>query len=176
MTFEQDPDLTELRNSLGREMAEEAAEDERLTAAYDRRRFDLAMVAKEMVNRGSRVSVVFSGHTFSGLVVGAGPDHVTVQGAGQIADIRIDAGFWSILPGADEGGGNVAGEETLTARLAEAADRGGMVRLALAGGEIVIGRVDGVASDHVELVDADDRTLYVPAGLILAIVRSSESQ
>src|SRR5690606_41513411 len=162
--------------AMGRAGAAEAAGAARLPAACVRRRCDLAMVGQEMVSRGSRVSGVFSGHAFSGLVVGAGPDHVTVQGAGQIADSRIDAGFWSILAGADEGGVNVAGEDTLTARLAAAADRGGMVRLALAGGEIVIGRVDVVESDHVELVDADDRTLYVPAGLILAIVRSSESQ
>ena len=62
------------------------------------------------------------------------------------------------------------------ARLSEAADRGGTVRFALAGGEIVIGRVAVVAGDHVELIDADDRTLYVPMGMILAIVRSSSSQ
>ncbi|HEX6947513.1 MAG TPA: hypothetical protein VF246_09205 [Acidimicrobiia bacterium] len=177
MTFEQDPDLAGLSSSLGRELAEEAAEDERLTAAYDRRRFDMAMVAKDMVNRGARVSVVFSGHTFSGLVIGGGSDHVTVEGAGQIGDIRLDAGYWSILPGADEGGGDrVATDETIMARLAEAAERGGMVRLALAGGEIVIGRVTVVAQDHVELTDADDRALYVPGGLILAILRSSSSQ
>lgn len=176
MTFEQDPDLTSLRNSLGREMAEEAAEDERLTAAYDRRRFDLTMVAKEMVNKGARVSVIFSGHNFSGLVIGGGADHVTVEGSGQIADIRMDAGFWSILPGAPEGGGRAANDETLTARLSEASERGGTVRLALAEGEIVIGRVGVVAADHVELIDADDRTLYVPFGLVLAIIRSSSTQ
>ena len=175
MTFEQDPDLTSLRSSLGREIAEESAEDEKLTAAYDRRRFDLSMVAKEMVNRGSRVTAVYSGHTFSGLVIGGGADHVTVEGSGQTADIRLDAGYWSILPGAG-GGGGIAGEESLVARLAEASERGGMVRLALAEGEVVIGAVAVVARDHVELIDADDRTLYVPTGLILAIVRSSSLQ
>lgn len=181
MTFDQDPDLaSELRRTMGREIAEEAAEDERLTATYDRRRFDLTTVAKEMVNRGARVSVVYSGHNFSGLVIGAGVDHVTVEGAGQVADIRLDAGFWSILPEPETGGGGgrggVATEETLSARLSEAAERGGMVRLGLAGGEIVIGTVGVVAQDHTELHDADGRALYVPTGLILAIVRSSTNQ
>lgn len=180
MTFEQNPDLaSELRRAVGREIAEEAAEDERLTATYDRRRFDMTTVAKEMVNKAVRVSVVYSGHNFSGLVVGGGVDHVTVEGSGQTADIRLDAGFWSILPEPEIGtgrGGAVATDETLAARLSEAADRGGMVRLALAGGELVIGTVGVVAKDHVELLDADDRALYVPTGLILAIVRSSSSQ
>ena len=62
MSFGQHPDLSaELRRAMGRELAEEAAEDERLTATYDRRRFDMATVGKEMVNKGSRVSVVYSG-------------------------------------------------------------------------------------------------------------------
>lgn len=176
MSFGQHPDLSaELRRAMGRELAEEAAEDERLTATYDRRRFDMATVGKEMVNKGSRVSVVYSGHNFSGLVVGGGVDHVTVEGSGQTADIRLDAGFWSILPEGDMAAsrGGVATDETLAARLSEAAERGGTVRLGLAGGEVVIGTVGVVAADHVELVDADGRTLYVPSALILAIVRSS---
>ena len=102
MTFEQDPDLTELRNSLGREMAERQPRtkaDRRLRPSP----VDLAMVAKEMVNRGSRVSVCSRVTPSAGWWSGRA-DHVTVQGAGQIADIRIDAGFWSILPGPTRAG------------------------------------------------------------------------
>jgi len=173
MTYEREPDLAGLRSHLGRELAEEAAEDERLTAVYDRRRFDLAMVAKDLVNRGARVTVQFSGHTMSGLVTGGGADHMVIEGAGQTATVRLDAGYWSILPGAGEPTGAVATEETMTARLAEAAEQGGMVRLALPNGEVVIGRVSVVAKDHIELVDADERRLYVPTGLVLGILRSS---
>lgn len=177
MTFEQDPDLAaELRRGVGRDIAEEAAEDERMTAAYDRRRFDMATVAKEMANRGDRVTVVASGHTYSGLVVAAGSDHVTVEGSGQRADVRLDAGFWSIFPGNTSGLNAPVTEETMRARLAEHAEAGGIVRVALANGEIVIGRIDQVAVDHLELVDADGRTLYVPTGLVLAVVRPSDAQ
>jgi hypothetical protein len=177
MTFDQDPEIaSELRRTVGREWSEEAAEDERLTAAYDRRRFGMSLVAKEMVNRGDRVTVIFGGQDFSGQVVGGGVDHVTIEGSGQRADVLLDAGYWSILPAGGGGGGGTATEESIKARLAEYADSGVTVRLVLSGGEIVIGHVSVVASDHVELVDADDRTLYVPAGIILAIVRASSIQ
>lgn len=177
-TFEHDPDLaSELRQGVGRDWAEEAAEDERLTSVHDRRRFDMATVAKEMVNRGDRVSVVYAGHSFSGLVVACGEDHLTIEGSGQRADIRLDAGYWSILPavpGSSPSG--TATDETLSVRLAEYAESKSPLRLALAEGDMVIGRVTVVAVDHVELTDADDRALYVPLGLILGIVRSGEYQ
>lgn len=177
-TFEHDPDLaSELRQGAGRDLAAEAAEDERLTAVHDRRRFDMATVGKEMVNRGERVTVVYAGHTFSGRVVAGGVDHVTIEGSGQRADIRLDAGYWSILPtGQETLSPGTATEETLTARLAEYADSGSPLRLTLAEGDMVIGRVKVVAGDHVELTDADERALYVPLGLILGIVRSGEYQ
>lgn len=176
-TFDHDPDLaSELRQGAGREVTEEAAEDERLTAVHDRRRFDMATVGKEMVNRGDRVTVVYAGHTFSGRVVAAGIDHVTIEGSGQRADIRLDAGYWSILPTGQELSPGTATDETLTARLAEYAELGSPLRLTLAEGEMVIGRVSVVAADHVELTDADERALHVPLGLILGIVRSGEYQ
>lgn len=177
-TYDPDRDLAaELRQGAGRDWAAEAAEDEELTAVHDRRRFDMSTVGKEMVNRGDRVSVVYAGHSFSGRVVAGGIDHVTVEGSGQRADIRLDAGYWSILPvGQEVFSPGAATEETLTARLAEYAESGSPLRLALAEGEMVIGRVSVVAGDHVELTDADERALYVPMSLILGIVRSGEYQ
>jgi hypothetical protein len=176
-TFEHDPDLaSELRQGAGRDWAAEAAEDERLTATHHRRRFDMATVGKEMVNRGDRVTVVYAGHSFSGRVVAGGIDHVTVEGSGQRADIRLDAGYWSILHSTQEATPGTASDETLSARLAEYAELESPVRLTLAEGDMVIGRVTVVAGDHVELTDADERALYVPLGLILGIVRSGDYQ
>lgn len=174
-TFEHDPELaSELRQGAGREWNEEAAEDERLTALHDRRRFGLADMAKDMANRGERVTVEYGGHSFSGAVVGAGSDYATVEGSGLRADIRLDAGYWSVITAAMETPPGEATGESLTARLSEHAERGTMLRLAIPAGQLVIGRVTVVADDHIELTDADGRKLFVPMSMILAVTQSIE--
>lgn len=174
-TFEHDPELAaHLRDSAGRDWNEDAAEDERLTALHDRRRFGLSEMAKDMANRGERVTVEYGGHTFSGAVVAAGANYVTLEGSGLRADIRLDAGYWSVLVTDADSRPGVVSIETLTARLAEYAESGLMVRLAIPDGNLVIGKVTVVADDHIELADADGRKLYVPLKMILAITRSIE--
>jgi hypothetical protein len=179
MTFEHDPSLaSDLRQTVSRAWQEEAEEDEQLTALADRRRLNLADLAKEMVNKGERVAVEYGGHSFSGVVVGGGADHLTIQGAGLKADIRLDAGYWSVVHAterADTATG-VATNESILARLAEHAEQRNTVRLAIPGGDLVIGRVTVVAEDHIELEDADNRHVYVPTALILAVIRSTDYQ
>ena len=170
-----DPNLaSELRQRAGREWTEEAAEDERLTELHRRRRLTLGDMAKEMVNRGDRVSVEFSGHSFSGAVTGAGSDFATVSGPGQVADIRLDTARWSVLISDSAGETGTAGPESFRAMLHEHSSSQNVVRLALPGGDMVIGRLSVVAEDHVEVADVDERRLLVPMPLILAVVRSSE--
>jgi len=175
MTFEQDPDLArELRQGAGREWNEEAAEDERLTALHDRRRFGLADMAKEMANRGERVTVDVSGHSLSGTVVAAGADYAVIEGSGVSSEVKLDAAFWSVIPaGIDAKPGTVT-DESLSARLSDHSEQGNTVRIALPGGELVIGKVKVVATDHVEIADADGRRLFVPMTMILAVMRSIE--
>jgi hypothetical protein len=170
-----DPDLaSELRQGAGRELNEEAAEDERLTELHRRRRLTLADRAKEMVNRGDRVSVEFGGHSFSGAIHAAGSDYVTVDGPGQAADIRLAAARWSVLPLETPGEAGPAGPESFRAMLHEHSGSGKTVRLALPGGDMVIGGIAVVAEDHVEVHDVDQRRLIVPIDLILAVVKSAE--
>jgi len=178
MTFEEDPELaSELRQTVARAFQQEAEEDEQLTALHDRRRLSMSDLAKEMVNRGERVAVEYGGHAFSGLVIGAGADHVTIQGAGQRADVRLDGAYWSVIHTAQASAApGVATDETLKARLSEHADQRNTVRLCLPGGILVIGRVAVVADDHVEIADADQRHIYVPMTLILGIMRSVDVQ
>lgn len=167
---------SELRQGAGREWAEEAAEDERLTELHRRRKMTLADQGKEMVNRGDRVSVDFSGHTFGGAVVAAGEDYITIRGPGQDADIKLAEARWSVLPLDTPGQPGPGGAESFQALLHEhsAADR--IIRLALPNGDMVIGTVKVVADDHVEVADVDQRRLIVPIKMILAVVRSSEAQ
>ena len=96
---EPDPGLaSELRLGAGKEWTEEAAEDERLTELHRRRRMTLGDHAREMVNRGDWVSVEFGGHSFGGAVTVAWDDYVTVDGPGQVAEIKLDEARWSVLP------------------------------------------------------------------------------
>jgi hypothetical protein len=165
---------SELRQGAGREWAEEAAEDERLTELQRRRSMTLGDQAKEMVNRGDRVSVDFSGHTFGGAVASAGEDYATISGPGQVADIKLAEARWSVLPLDTPGQAGGPGAETFQALLHEHSAAGSTVRLALPGGDMVIGTLKVVAGDHVEVEDVDQRRLIVPTKMILAVVRSSE--
>lgn len=172
-----DPDLAaELRQGAGREWAEEAAEDERLTELGRRRRLTMQDVAKEMVNRGQRASIEFSSHTFSGAVVWAGEDFATIQGAGQLCEVRLEAATWSVLAVGEPAETWPTGPESLRAALFEHAESGIVLRLSFPAGEIAIGSIDVVAGDHVEFTDADGRHLYVATERILAVIRSSEFQ
>lgn len=170
-----DPDLaSELRQTAGQEWSEEAAEDERLTELLRRRRLELADRAKEMVNRGDRVSVEFGGHTFSGAVISAGSDYATIDGPGQVADVILTEARWSVLPNEKPAGALPGTAESFRALLHEHSASGQTVRLALPAGDMVIGNLEVVAGDHVEMADVDGRRLIVPMKMILAVVRSSE--
>ena len=172
-TFEHDPNLaSELRDGIGRHIVEEAAEDERLTALHDRRRFGLSDVAKEMANRGDRASVEFGGHSFSGAVVSAGADYAVLEGSGLRTEVRLDAAYWSMIPAGEGSSTGTTTNESLSARLAEHAEAGTTVRIAIPGGQLVIGKVTVVSEDHIELTDADGRKLYVPLTMILAVTKS----
>jgi hypothetical protein len=168
-----DPDLaSELRQSAGREWAEEAAEDERLTETLRRRRSELKDVMAGFANRGDRVSVEFGGHSFGGAVVAAGEDFVRIQGPGQVADIRVDKARWSVLVSGDPPDHTEEAVDTFIALLRQFESDGSTVRFALDGGDMVIGKVAVVAVDHVEISDVDDRLFYIPTGLILGAIRS----
>ncbi len=172
---EPDPELaSELRQRFGREWSEEAAEDERLTELLRRRRRSLAEMMADLAARGDRVSVEFGGHSFSGAVVASGEDYVTVSGAGQIADIRLDTAQWSVIPTGDATRSHERRAESFVAMLKVYEADGSVLRLALIDEGVVIGRIAVVAVDHVEVADVDDRHLYIPTPLILAVIRSTD--
>lgn len=179
MDYERQPDpnlASELRQGAGREWAEEAAQDEKLTELHRRRRMTLADLAKEWVNKGDRVSIEFDGHSFSGAVSIAGEDYVTIEGPGQAADVKLAEARWSILPNDAPSGMEATGPESFQALLHEHSASEKVVRLALPSGDMAIGALAVVADDHVEMIDVDERRLVVPMKMILAVVRSSVAQ
>lgn len=170
-----DPDLaSELRQGAGREWNEEAAEDERLTELHRRRRMTLADQAKELANRGDRVSVEVNGHTFSGRVASAGEDYVVIEGPGQVASVLLAEARWSVLPDDRPGEARRGGAETFRALLHEHSASLQVFGLALPGGDMVTGSIEVVAVDHVVVSDVDERRQIVPTKLIRAVVRSSD--
>lgn len=172
---EPDPDLAaELRQFAGREWADEAAEDERLTELLRRRRMSLQDVIADLAHRGDRVSVDFGGHTFSGAVVAGCEDSARILGPGQVADIRLDSARWSILGPGDRPARSAETIESFMATLRAVEAEGATVRLAMAGSDVVTGQIEVVASDHVEMADLEDRRLYIPVEMILAAIRSTE--
>lgn len=168
-----DPELgSELRQSAGREWAEEAAEDERLSETLRKRRSELKDVMADLAHRGDRVSVEFGGHSFGGAIVASAEDFVRIQGPGQVADIRLDHARWSVLVSGDPPDHSEETVDTFIALLRQFEADGSNVRFALGGGDMVIGKIAVVAKDHVEISDVDDRLIYLPTGMILAAIRS----
>jgi hypothetical protein len=177
MDYGQQPDpnlASELRQGAGQEWTEEAAEDERLTELHRRRRLTLADQAKEWVNRGDRVSVEFGGHSFGGAVTKSGDDYATVEGPDQTADIILETARWSVLTTDEPSQGSPGRAESFRAVLHEHSASDHVVRLTLPGGDMIMGKVSVVATDHVEVTDVDDRRLIVPMYLVLGVVRSTD--
>ena len=175
MTDPREPDrdlAAELRQGAGREWIEEAAEDERLSETLRRRQTNLSEMMAELASRGDRVSIEFGGHTFSGSVVEVGSDFATILGPGQVADVRLRTAKWSVLVSTEPAEPQNRGVGSVTALLKLYESEQANLRLALPGGDMVIGKIRAVASDHVEIADVDDRLLYVPIELILGIIRS----
>lgn len=166
----------ELRQTAGSEWVEEAAEDERLAELLRLRRLAMADAAKDLAHRGARVSVEFGGHAFGGAVKAAGEDYATVQGPGQAADLLLSTTRWSALPEGESGEPWLDAPDTFRGVLQQHATSEQVIRLALPGGDVVIGKIAVVAVDHVQVEDPDGREVYVPLGVILGVIRSTDFQ
>jgi len=161
-----------LRQGAGREWLEEAAEDEQLTELMRRRRLTLGERALELVHRGERVRAETGTQTFSGHVVYAGSDFATVDRGEDLVEVVLDAAIWTIERSA-EGGADQSGEPlSLKGRLGEIASNAESVRMVVADGRALVGRIEVVAADHVEL-SQDGNTVVVPNRLIAAVIRSN---
>ena len=164
-----DQELESVLREAGRELTEEAAEDERLTELLRRRRLALADLALEWVHRGQRVRAEAGTQTFSGQVVFAGTDYVTIdRGEDQVA-LRLDRATWTLEPDHGEGHEQTGAATSLKARLSELAASGETVRMLVAEGRALVGSVAVVAADQVE-VRQDHLTVLVPTDLILAVI------
>lgn len=161
-----------LRQGAGREWLEEAAEDEQLTELMRRRRLTLGERALELVHRGERVRAETGTQTFSGHVVYAGSDFATIDRGEDRVEVVLAAAVWTIERSA-EGGTEQSGEPlSLKGRLAEIAASAEAVRVVVADGRALVGSIEVVAADHVEM-SQDGNTVVVPIRLIVAVIRAN---
>ena len=173
--MEQTPDRdveSHLRHGAGREWLEEAAEDEQLTELLRRRRLDLSGRVLELVHRGERVRAETGAHTFSGRVVYAGADFASIDRGDDMVEVVLDSAMWTVER--SESGGNEQSGDKLTfrARLAEIAAATETVRIVVVDGRAIVGSIDVVAADHVE-VTQDGNTIVVPIRQIATVIRST---
>ena len=157
----------------GREWVEEAAEDEKLTELLRRRRLDLGGRILELVHRGERARAETGGQTFSGRVIYAGADFATLDRGEDLVEVVIAAAIWAVEP-ATAGGREQSGPPlTFRARLAEMAASGAQVRLIVSDGRAIVGPIEVVATDHLE-VHQDGNVMVVPIDMIVAVIRPSD--
>jgi len=173
--MEQSPDRdieSHLRQGAGREWLEEAAEDEKLTELLRRRRLDFSGRVLELVHRGERVRVETGAHTFTGRVVYAGADFASIDRGDDLVEVVLDSAMWTVEKSASGGNEQSGDKLTFRARLAEIAGAQESVRLVVIDGRAIVGSIDVVATDHVELTQ-DGNTIIVPIRQIVAVIRST---
>jgi hypothetical protein len=161
-----------LRQGPGREWREEAAEDEQLTELHRRRRLGLGERMVELVNQGARVRAETAAQTFSGHVVYAGSDFATVDRGDDLVEVVLDAATWVVDAGQSAGREQGGEPLTLKARLSEIAANSESVRVIVGDGRALIGVIELVATDHIEM-SQDGSTLIIPLRQISALVRPS---
>jgi hypothetical protein len=151
---------------------EEAAEDEKLTELLRRRRLDLSGRVLELVHRGERVRAETGAHTFSGRVAYAGADFASIDRGDDVVELVLDSAVWTVER-SETGGNEQSGDKlTFRARLAEIAARVEPVRVVVVDGRAIVGSVDVVATDHIEL-SQDGNTIVVPIRQVVAVIRST---
>lgn len=169
---ENDPNLeSELRQTAGREWAEEAAEDESLTELMRRRRLGLGEQARDSLTAGARATCEVANLAFAGDLVYAGTDFAVIDRGDDLVAILLDAGIWRFE--LEDGKAVHQTDQALSMKghLGELAANGEQVRLLAADGRNRVGSISLVATDHIEVDDGGTRWL-VPLSQLVAVIRA----
>jgi hypothetical protein len=152
--------------------AEDAGRD---AALLQMRRRELADVASELMSRGDTVTVAASERAFTGSVIHAVDDLMTLETTDAVVDFNLDA--WpviSVVERARAGGKSPrSGPESFAARLMELESAQGAVEVGLVGQArpSLSGHLRVTARDHVVFVDRAQREWFVPLGRIAYVIR-----
>jgi hypothetical protein len=103
-------------------------------------------------------------------VIYAGSDFATIDRGEDLVEVVLGAAIWAVEP-VTAGGHEQSGTPlSFKARFTEIASSSDQVRLVIAGGRAIVGSVEVVATDHVE-ISQDSNVVVVPLRQIVAVIR-----
>lgn len=154
---------------VGSELRADAEEDERLAAQASRRKRTLTDVARELMTRGDTVVVGVHHRRFTGRVLHAAGDLVTLRTASGTVDVNLRApALLRVVERAASGGRDAHdGPSSFKARLFEVEMADEIVEIGCVNlGEEQPGRIVAVAVDHVVWSDRDGGEWFLPLSTI----------
>ncbi|HZD05520.1 MAG TPA: hypothetical protein VE173_11390 [Longimicrobiales bacterium] len=159
-----------LRTGVGRELQEEAAEDELLSERRRLRHQDLAQALRAAMHSGDRVTANVGGMTLSHPLMSVGTDYLTMSDGEHFIDIRLAITRFTVEPRRQGGTSGSPAAHSFTARLAEHEQDETELELVCRRGDRVAGTLVVVAADHVVVEQAGGIRSIVPSGEIAAVL------
>ena len=158
---------SELRRRLGAEIRDEAEEIEQLADLQRRRRSSLNDVATAAMHRGDSVTIAIGERSWKGALQAVGEDYLRL-GTGQVV-VECPSAAAIITTERSRVGGHSGRPASATwrARLAEIAADEKTVQIVLRDSEDVVGQIEVVATDHLEV--SGENPSYIPLSLVVAI-------
>lgn len=170
-----DPSLSAVSRSIERELREEAREVESIVAQTELRQRTFADVAREARNRGDLVAIGTERRAFSGRVLYAAGDFITLRTDAVEADINLLAiSYLRVVQRGTQRGGIPAGQGpgTFEMRMMERQSPIDQVELGYRSlSETVTGRIMAVGHDHVTMMSDQRDEWTIPLHAIAWVVR-----
>jgi len=175
MADDDDRHLDEAETDFAAATRLEAEDAGRDAALLQMRRRELADVASELMGRGDTTSVAAGDRSFTGTVIHAVGDLMTLETTDAFVDFNLDAGpVISVVERARAGGRSPrSGPDSFAARLMELESGQDAVEVGLLGQirPSLSGHLRVTARDHVVFVDRGEREWFVPLGRIAYVTR-----
>jgi hypothetical protein len=162
----------ELRRRVGEDFVREAAELEQLTALQRRRRESQAEAARRAMHRGDRVVIDCRLGHWTGVLTSVGEDYVSLATGEALVEAYLPGVILEVATARSGGQSGVPASATWRARLAELEmNREEVTLLAPLLGFEGLGKIEVVASDHLEFVGQEQRRI-IPLDLVTVIIKS----
>lgn len=158
---------SELRRRMGAEIRDEAEEIEHLADLQRRRRASLIDIATAAMHRGDSVTIGIGERSWKGTLSGVGEDYLRLANELVIIECPTEAVVLTVQRSRVGGHSGKPASPTWRARLAEIAAEEKTVRILVRGSDDVVGRIEVVATDHLEL--SSENPTYIPLDLVVAI-------
>jgi len=161
----------ELRRRVAAEFRSEAEEVERLVELQRRRKAVLRDVANAAMHQGQGVTLRALGGEWIGELLAVGTDYLSLQTSTQLIDAKLDSIAIGLTPARQGGRSGKPASKTFRARLTEYELSGEEVTLRCHLPHLeVLGTIDVVAADHVEMRCPRERC-YLPLDGVFLVIR-----